>query len=106
MLSAVRKNCATKMAARPAPKPGEVLIRIHASAVNPADWKFRSGFFGKDAPLPLILGFDFSGVIEAPGDGVTRWKIGDEVYGYGLGAYAEYIAVKEALVAAKPRTVD
>jgi NADPH:quinone reductase-like Zn-dependent oxidoreductase len=93
-------------APRPVVKAGEVLVRIHASSVNPADWKFRSGLFGKDAPLPLTLGFDFSGVIEALGEGATRWKIGDEVYGYGLGAFAEYIAVKETLVAAKPKTVD
>jgi len=93
-------------APRPIAKAGEVLIRIHASAVNPADWKFRSGFFGKDAPLPLTVGFDFSGLIETLGEGVTRWRAADEVYGYGLGAYAEYIAVKEGLVAAKPRTVD
>jgi NADPH:quinone reductase-like Zn-dependent oxidoreductase len=91
---------------RPLAGTGEVLIRIHASAVNPADWKLRSGIFGKDIPLPLTLGFDFSGVIEALGEGVTRWKIGDEVYGYGPGAYAEYIAVKQTLVAAKPKTVD
>src|SRR2546425_2292064 len=93
-------------APRPAPKPGEVLIRIHASAVNPADWKFRSGFFGKDISLPLTLGFDFSGVIDTLGEGVTRWKVGDEVYGYALGAYAEYIAVKESMTVAKPKTVD
>ena len=93
-------------APRPVAEAGEVLIRIHATAVNPADWKLRNGFFGKDAPLPLTLGFDFSGVIEALGEGVTRWKAGDEVYGYGLGAYAEYIAVKETLVVAKPKTVD
>ena len=89
-------------APRPAPKAGEVLIRIHASAVNPADWKVRSGLFGKDIPLPLILGFDFSGVIDTLGEGVTRWKVGDEVYGYALGAYAEYIAVKESMTVAKP----
>jgi NADPH:quinone reductase-like Zn-dependent oxidoreductase len=93
-------------APRPVAEAGELLVRIHASAVNPADWKFRNGLFGMDAPLPLTLGFDFSGVIEALGEGVTRWKTGDEVYGYGLGAYAEYIAVKESLVAAKPKTVD
>ena len=93
-------------APRPAPKPGEVLIRIHASAVNPADWKFRSGFFGKDIPLPLTLGFDFSGVIDTLGESVTRWKVGDEVYGYALGAYAEYIAVKESMTVAKPESVD
>src|SRR3989442_7556503 len=79
-------------APRPVAEAGEVLIRIHASAVNPADWKFRSGLFGKDASLPLILGFDFSGVIESLGEGVTRLKTGDEVYGYGLGAHAADIA--------------
>src|SRR5262249_31920231 len=84
-------------APRPKPKAGEVLIRIHASAVNPADWKVRSGLFGKDIPLPLILGFDFSGVINTLGEGVTRWRVGDEVYGYAPGAYAEYIAVKESM---------
>ena len=70
-------------APRPVAKAGEVLVRIHASAVNPADWKLRSGVFGKDAPLPLILGFDFSGVVEALGGGVTRWRTGAEVYGMG-----------------------
>ena len=93
-------------APRPTPKAGEVLIRIHASAVNPADWKVRSGLFGKDIPLPLTLGFDFSGVIDTLGEGVTRWKVGDEVYGYALGAYAEYIAVKESMTVAKPKSVD
>ena len=93
-------------APRPAPKAGEVLIRIHASAVNPADWKVRSGLFGKEFPLPLTLGFDFSGVIDTLGEGVTRWKVGDEVYGYALGAFAEYIAVKESMTVAKPKSVD
>lgn len=93
-------------APRPVAKAGEILIRIHASAVNPADWKFRSGLFGKDAALPLTVGFDFSGEVEALGEGVSRWKVGDEVYGFGLGAFAEYIAVKESLAAAKPKTVD
>ena len=91
---------------RPVAEAGEVLVRIYASAVNPADWKFRNGFFGKDARLPLTLGFDFSGAIETLGEGVTRWKTGDEIYGYSLGAYAEYIAVNETMVAAKPKTVD
>ncbi len=93
-------------APRPVPKAGEVLVRVHSTAVNPADWKFRNGFFGKDFPLPLTVGFDFSGVIETLGENITRWKIEDEVYGYALGAYAEYIAVKETQMAAKPRTID
>lgn len=93
-------------APRPAPRTGEVLIRIHASAVNPADWKIRSGLFGKDMPLPLTLGFDFSGVIDTLGEGVTRWKVGNEVYGYAPGAWAEYLTVKESMTVAKPRSVD
>lgn len=91
---------------RPVAKAGEVLVKIYASAVNPADWKFRNGFFGKDAPLPLTLGFDFSGVVESIGDGVTKWKKGDEVYAYALGAYAEFIAVKESQLAVKPKKID
>jgi NADPH:quinone reductase-like Zn-dependent oxidoreductase len=91
---------------RPAPKPGEVLIRIYASAVNPADWKLRSGLFGKDIPLPLTMGFDFSGLIDTLGQDVTRWKVGDEVYGYAAGAHAEYIVVKESMTVAKPKSVD
>src|SRR5207245_9533503 len=87
---------------RPAPKPGEVLIRIHASAVNPADWKFRSGFFGKDIPLPLTLGFDFSGVIDTLGAGLTPWQVGCQVYGYAPGACAQSIAVTDSISGPNP----
>src|SRR5438552_15120950 len=82
-------------ARRPAPKPGEVLIRIHASAVNPADWKFRSGFFGKDISLPLSLGFAFSGVIDTLGEGVRRCIVGDGGWGYGLVALVTCGAVRD-----------
>ena len=89
-------------APRPLPKTGEVLVRIHASAVNPAYWKLRSGLFGKDIHLPLILGFDFSGVIDTLGEGAPSWRVGDEVYGYAAGAYAEYIAVSTKMLVHKP----
>jgi NADPH:quinone reductase-like Zn-dependent oxidoreductase len=99
-------------APRPTPGPGEVLIRIYAAAVNPVDWKVRKGYL-KDRiqyPLPLIPGWDFSGVVEAAGPGVTRLKKGDEVYARPdiarNGAYAEYIVAKESEVALKPKTLD
>src|SRR6266436_4234408 len=69
-------------APRPKPQAGEVLIRVHAAGVNPIDWKVREGHV-KDFwshKLPLILGWDLSGVVEELGRGVSRFKIGDEVY--------------------------
>jgi NADPH:quinone reductase-like Zn-dependent oxidoreductase len=99
-------------APRPQPGNGEVLVRIHAAAVNPVDWKIRTGRY-KDRlqyPLPFIPGWDFSGVVEATGPGVTRLKKGDEVYARPdiarNGAYAEYIVAKESEVALKPKSVD
>ena len=99
-------------APRPQPGPGEVLVRIHAAAVNPVDWKVRAGRLKEriQYPLPLIPGWDFSGVVEATGPGVTRLKKGDEVYARPdiarNGAYAEYIVAKESEVAFKPKSVD
>ncbi|MBD2463085.1 NADP-dependent oxidoreductase [Oscillatoria sp. FACHB-1407] len=97
---------------RPEPKADEVLIRIHGAGVNPADWKMRQGYL-KDKfpfPLPLILGYDLAGVVEAVGTQVTDLAVGDEVFAmvplHQLGAYAEYTVVTAALIAPKPSTVD
>jgi len=97
---------------KPEPAAGEVLVKVYATSVNPIDWKIRAGHLRgfRDYPLPFILGWDVSGVIESAGPGVTAWKPGDEVYGRPdmgrNGAYAEYIAVKEGEIAHKPRTLD
>jgi NADPH:quinone reductase-like Zn-dependent oxidoreductase len=97
---------------RPEPASGEVLIRIHATSVNPIDWKLRAGHLRafREIPLPFIPGWDFSGVVESVGSGVTAWKPGDEVYGHpslgATGTYAEYIAVPEAVCARKPKSID
>ena len=67
---------------RPAPKPGEVLVRIAGTSVNPADVKAREGVLPQMFPperLPLLLGFDASGRVEEVGAGVTDWKIGVSV---------------------------
>lgn len=99
-------------APRPKTGSGEVLIRVHAAAVNPVDWKVRAGYLKGHIPypLPFIPGWDVSGVVEATGPGVMEFKKGDEVYSRPditrNGAYAEYIVVKASEVALKPRSVD
>jgi NADPH:quinone reductase-like Zn-dependent oxidoreductase len=99
-------------APRPEAASGEVLIRVHAAGVNPVDWKVRAGF-ARDRlkyKMPFIPGWDLSGVVEAIGSGVSRLKLGDEVYSRPDiardGSYAEYIVVKESEVARRPQSVD
>jgi NADPH:quinone reductase-like Zn-dependent oxidoreductase len=94
---------------RPHPQPGQVLVRVEASAVNPLDIKIRAGQAAHARqPLPAILGIDLAGVVEAIGEGVTTFRPGDEVYGMtggvgGLqGSLAEYAAVDADLLAPKP----
>lgn len=98
----------------PKPAPGEVLIRVHAAGVNPADWKVREGHFKQfvQHKFPLILGWDLSGVIEEVGANpaaAERFKKGDEVFSKPDtsrdGAYAEYIVVRESEVALKPKSL-
>jgi NADPH:quinone reductase-like Zn-dependent oxidoreductase len=98
-------------APRPIPAPRDVLIRVHAAAINPVDWKVRQGYLRERVKhsLPLILGWDVSGMVEiAPG--VSRFKIGDEVYSRPDlardGSYAEFIAVRESEIAFKPTSMD
>src|SRR5213080_593612 len=101
-------------APRPTPSSGELLIRVHAASVNPIDWKVRAGYMKDYIPLPLpfIQGWDVSGVVEAVGSGVTKFKKGDEVYArpdvtaHGSGAYAEYVVTKETETALKPKSID
>jgi NADPH:quinone reductase-like Zn-dependent oxidoreductase len=98
-------------APRPEPGEGEVLIRVHATSVNPIDWKVRAGYMKDFIPhsFPLILGWDVSGVIDDVSAGVSRFKKGDEVYGLPdhtrNGAYAEYIVLRESEVALKPNAL-
>jgi len=89
----------------------ELLIKVHATSVNPMDWKVREGQMqGMHLhKLPLILGWDCAGTIEKIGTAVTDFKRGDEVYCRPAterdGAYAEFIAVRANEVALKPRTI-
>src|SRR5437762_14290652 len=75
-------------APRPAPGPGELLIRVHAASVNAIDWKARAGYLKNVFPLPLayIPGWDVSGMVEGIGPGVSKFKKGDECYARPDGA--------------------
>src|SRR5438128_2126415 len=81
---------------RPAPGPGEVLVRVAAAAVNPLDTYIRSGAVAMPLPKPYIPGCDLAGTVEAVGPRVQRFKPGDRVRGsnQGLsgrqGTFAEY----------------
>jgi NADPH:quinone reductase len=99
--------------ARPTPGPGQVLVRIKASAVNPLDLKIRAGQAAHARqPLPAILGIDLAGVVEAVGPGVSTFRRGDEVFGMtggvgGLqGSLAEFAAVDADLLAPKPANLS
>lgn len=97
-------------APRPEPEADELLIRVHAASVNPADWQISSGKrFLLEKPFSLTPGFDVSGIVEATGDSVTDFVAGDEVYSkLGLqnsGAYAEYVTCSAADAAYKPRSL-
>ncbi|MGO4613282.1 NADP-dependent oxidoreductase [Nocardia sp. 2YAB30] len=92
---------------RPRPGAGEVLVRVAATTVNPADWKVRAGLVGRIGESPLTLGFDVSGIIEELGPGVDRFGVGDAVYGMVFGgANAEYVVVQAHTLAPKPQRID
>jgi NADPH:quinone reductase-like Zn-dependent oxidoreductase len=98
----------------PVPAVGDedVLIRVVAAGVNPVDWKIREGHLKDFIPhrLPLTLGWDVSGVVEAVGRAARRLRPGDLVYTRPDiardGAYAEYIVVREREVALRPTTIS
>jgi len=88
----------------------DVLVSVRASSANPWDWHFirgepflfRPGLGGARKPRFPVPGGDLAGTVERAGSGVTAFKPGDEVYGFGHGAFAEYIAVGQGSLASKP----
>lgn len=95
---------------RPEPGPGEVLVRVHATGMNPADWKVRSGYVRLFGEPPFTVGHEFSGVVAEVGAGEeTGFHPGDEVYGWVTpphGSHADYVLVPAVNIAAKPRNID
>lgn len=91
---------------KPTLRPGTLIIRVAAGGMNPFDWKLTDGILDGKMPhkFPLIMGTDGAGTVEAVGEGVTRFKAGDHVYGQfihapiGEGAFAEYAIVPDTVI--------
>jgi NADPH:quinone reductase-like Zn-dependent oxidoreductase len=98
---------------KPAIGDGDVLVRVRASSVNPADWHVirgrpflvRLAGYGLRTPKKPVPGSDVAGVVEAVGAAVTTFRPGDDVYGFGRGAYAEYAAASADRLVPKPATL-
>jgi NADPH:quinone reductase-like Zn-dependent oxidoreductase len=99
------------------PKPeiraDQVLVRVRAAGVNIADWAIMSGLpyiarpvYGVRKPKKAIRGTDVAGQVEAVGANVTRFRPGDEVFGWAEGSFAEYVSVAESSLAAKPANIS
>jgi NADPH:quinone reductase-like Zn-dependent oxidoreductase len=101
---------------RPVPKDNEVLLKVRAASVNPADWRLLRGvprifrfLFRLRKPTtaqPARLGHDVAGQVEAVGTNVIQFKPGDEVFGASHGALAEYVCAPESRLAMKPANVS
>ncbi|UZJ79931.1 NADP-dependent oxidoreductase [Fictibacillus sp. KU28468] len=95
----------------PKPGPKDILIEIHATSINPVDWKIREGYLRDNLSFtfPIILGWDAAGVVKETGSSVTKFKPGDEVFTRPAterdGTYAELLAADEELVAFKPKNL-
>jgi len=98
--------------AKPAPTDNEVLVKIHAAAINPLDRFFMRGaplirlIPGMRKPRDTRLGVDLAGQVEAVGKNVTQFKPGDEVFGACRGSLAEYVCVPEDKLALKPANIS
>lgn len=95
-------------APRPEPQPGQVLIRMKAAGVNPADSAARGGAFRQWMPLqfPWTPGLEGAGTVEAVGEGASSFKPGQEVYGFVTGGYAQYAVASEKDLQLKPSVLS
>ncbi len=98
---------------QPTPKAGEALVRVHATAITPSELDWYPTFHlasGAARPFPIVLGHEFSGVIEALGADAAGFQVGDAVYGlndwFANGAQAEYVVAPASMLAHKPVTLD
>lgn len=97
---------------RPRPARGEVLVRVHAAGLNPVDYKTREGMLKvvQRYPLPVVMGNELAGVVEALGEDVTSFTPGDRVFARmpkeAMGGLAEYAVVPEQFLAKMPASID
>ena len=99
--------------ARPEPAKGEVLLRVHAAGLDRGAWHLMTGRpyllrlgFGLRGPRNPVLGRDVAGTVVALGPGVTRFAVGDEVFGISRGSFAEYAVARQDKLARKPANVS
>ena len=99
---------------KPAPADDQLLVKVRAASVNPLDWHYVEGTpfvmralaGGLRKPKDTQLGVDFAGTVEVVGKNVTKFKLGDEVFGGRTGAFADYVCVRESrAVALKPASI-
>ncbi|WP_373519427.1 NAD(P)-dependent alcohol dehydrogenase [Pricia sp.] len=106
-----------KEVTQPVPKEKEVLVKVHAAAINDYDWSMVRGrphlyrlFFGVTKPKRPIPGMELAGTIQAVGANATLFEIGDPVYGdiseYGFGSFAEYLCINENALCLKPTSMS
>jgi len=106
-----------KEVTRPVPKENEVLVKVHATAINDYDWSMVRGrpylyrlLFGISKPKRPIPGMELAGTVQAVGANATLFDIGDAVYGdiseYGFGSFAEYICINENALCLKPTSMS
>src|SRR5271166_970157 len=97
---------------RPEPGPGQVLVRVHAVALNPIDLYIRSGLVAMPLKFPYVIGCDLSGTVERVGPNCSRFQVGDRVWGsnQGLlgrqGVASEYAAVDEGWLYPTPALLE
>lgn len=96
---------------KPVPHAGQVLVRVHATSINPLDYQIRRGDYSDLVQLPTITGHDVSGVVEEVGPGVTAFSPGDEVWYTpqifdGPGSYAEFHVAAENIIGKKPASLS
>lgn len=97
---------------KPEPGPSDLLIAVHAAALNPVDWKIRKGMLkaALDIPTPAIMGSELSGVVESMGPEVSGFAPGDAVYARvdkdSMGTFAEFCTVNHRIVAKKPSSIS
>ena len=103
-----------KQTSTPNLSTGKVLVKVKAAGINPIDWKISEGYMQQIMPIefPATLGWDFSGIFEKAGGGVSDIKQGDEVYGQASvlsgssGAFAELALANKDSIAQKPKTLS
>lgn len=97
---------------KPTPKEKQVIVKLHATSINPIDWKLREGYLKAMMPFefPIILGWDVAGIVEEVGDHVQDFKVGDRVFARpettNRGTYAEYTIVDTHLLAKIPDNIS